>query len=251
MTHPQHRFNPPPGWPPMPAGWTPPPGWTKPADWPEPPPGWQLWVPAAGPQAQQKSWLMRHKVLTALGAFIALILFISVAAAAAGPTDTTTTASDASPTAKTNDAPTPDATKAKPKAPPKAAAGIGTPVRDGKFEFTVTKVKEGIAQVGDQYLNKKAQGQFVFVYVTVKNIGNEAHTFDSSSQYAFDAANRKYDADGEAAIYMGDSNAFLNDINPGNSVNGIVVFDVAKTTKLTQVELHDSAFSGGVKVRLA
>jgi hypothetical protein len=43
------RFNPPPGWPPAPAGWTPPPGWTPPADWPPLPPGWQLWLPATGP----------------------------------------------------------------------------------------------------------------------------------------------------------------------------------------------------------
>lgn len=39
-------FNPPPGWPPAPEGWTPPPGWTPPDSWPEPPDGWQLWVPA-------------------------------------------------------------------------------------------------------------------------------------------------------------------------------------------------------------
>lgn len=40
-----HRFNPAPGWPAPPAGWTPPPGWTKPASWPDPPPGWNVWVP--------------------------------------------------------------------------------------------------------------------------------------------------------------------------------------------------------------
>lgn len=41
------RFNPPPNWPPAPAGWTPSPEWSPPADWPPPPPGWQLWVPGA------------------------------------------------------------------------------------------------------------------------------------------------------------------------------------------------------------
>lgn len=234
----------------MPTGWTPPPGWTKPGDWPEPPPGWPLWTPAAtGLPFKQKSWPTRHKALTGLGAFIALILFIVVAVAAAGPpTPTTPVADDVSPTAQTKDVPSPASTKAKP-APPKGA-GIGTAVRDGKFQFTVTKVQPGVAQVGDRYLNKKAQGQFVLVHVTVKNIGDEARTLDASSQYAFDAQKRKYDADGGAAIYMNDTNAFLNDINPGNSVNGIVIFDVPKTTKLTQVELHDSAFSGGVTVRL-
>ena len=41
-------FNPPPGWPPAPAGWTPPKGWTPDPSWPEPPHGWQLWIPTDG-----------------------------------------------------------------------------------------------------------------------------------------------------------------------------------------------------------
>jgi hypothetical protein len=47
------RFNPPPGWPPAPAGWTPPPGWQPDPAWPPAPPGWPLWVdePAAPTQA--------------------------------------------------------------------------------------------------------------------------------------------------------------------------------------------------------
>jgi hypothetical protein len=40
------RFNPPPGWPQPPDGWSPPKGWTPDPSWPEPPPGWELWVPA-------------------------------------------------------------------------------------------------------------------------------------------------------------------------------------------------------------
>lgn len=39
-------FNPPPGWPKPPAGWTPPKGWKPDPGWPTPPPGWQLWIPA-------------------------------------------------------------------------------------------------------------------------------------------------------------------------------------------------------------
>jgi hypothetical protein len=37
------RYNPPPGWPPAPEGFSPPPGWQPDPSWP-PPPGWQLWV---------------------------------------------------------------------------------------------------------------------------------------------------------------------------------------------------------------
>jgi hypothetical protein len=38
------RYNPPPGWPPAPPGFTPAPGWQPNPSWPPPPPGWQLWV---------------------------------------------------------------------------------------------------------------------------------------------------------------------------------------------------------------
>lgn len=43
--NPTARFNPPPGWPPLPAGWTEPPeGWEPDPSWPPPPAGWQWWV---------------------------------------------------------------------------------------------------------------------------------------------------------------------------------------------------------------
>lgn len=38
------KLNPPPGWPPVPVGWTPPANWQPDPSWPTPPPGWQLWV---------------------------------------------------------------------------------------------------------------------------------------------------------------------------------------------------------------
>jgi hypothetical protein len=84
----------------------------------------------------------------------------------------------------------------------------------------------------------------------VKNIGKEAQTFYDGNQTLRDTDGRKFDADSEAGIYLDDSNAFLNDINPGNTVTGIVVFDVPKDARLASLDLHDSAFSGGVKVSL-
>lgn len=131
-----------------------------------------------------------------------------------------------------------------------AAAGIGTPVRDGKFEFTVTSIEPGVAQVGDQYLNQAAQGQFVLVHVTVTNIGDQAQYFDGSSQKLLDTQGRTHSADTSAAIYLGDANSFLNDINPGNSVEGVVVFDIPADATPASLELHDSMFSGGVTVQL-
>jgi hypothetical protein len=47
-----------------------------------------------------------------------------------------------------------------------------------------------------------------------------------------------------------DSQAFLNNINPGNSVDGALVFDVPEGLAPAAIELHDSSFSSGLTVAL-
>ncbi|MFG1759772.1 DUF4352 domain-containing protein [Micromonospora echinofusca] len=131
-------------------------------------------------------------------------------------------------------------------------AKIGQPARDGKFEFTVKSSKCGVTKVGDSVLGEKAQGQFCLVTINVKNIGKEAQMFDGSSQKAYAADGTEYSADTGAAIYANkNAETFLNDINPGNQVTGVVVFDIPKKVTLTKLELHDSPFSGGVTVALS
>jgi hypothetical protein len=130
-------------------------------------------------------------------------------------------------------------------------ATIGQPVRDGKFEFVVQKIRCGVDKVGNQYLNEKAQGQFCLVTLTVRNIGNEPQTFSDFDQLAYDSKAREYKPDTEAGIYANeDTNVWLNEINPGNKITGVLVFDIPGGTKLTILELHDSGFSGGVEVSL-
>lgn len=155
----------------------------------------------------------------------------------------------------TSAAPTPSASKpVSSPSPTPAAAKIGTPVRDGNFEFVVVKVEYGKTEVGNGF--QKAQGQYALVTLKVTNVKNDPQLFAGTNQKAF-IGSAKYEADTTAAIYAnqdayGDSTkSFLNDINPGNSVEGIVVFDIPAGKKLTKVELHDSAFSGGVEVTLS
>jgi hypothetical protein len=77
------RFNPPPGWPPAPAGWVAPPGWQPDPSWPEPPPGWHLWLedrPAISPKAQD-SWLaMAGGTAVVLGSLLPLVSFNGLSA---------------------------------------------------------------------------------------------------------------------------------------------------------------------------
>jgi Domain of unknown function (DUF4352) len=166
---------------------------------------------------------------------------------AGGDEGSETAADQASPTT----ARTREATKTT-QAPAEEAAGMGSPVRDGKFEFVVSKVDCGKTRLGDTNFGKDAQGQFCTVNVKVTNIGREAQTLDASSQYLYGSGGQRFDADTEAALYLGvnQTRTFLEDINPGNSVNGILVFDIPKGEKPTKIELHDSPFSGGVTVEL-
>jgi Domain of unknown function (DUF4352) len=186
----------------------------------------------------KQNWIKKHKILTVIG----VIILIAIIGGAAGGGDKTATTNNAS---SSND------TKSETKAQA-ATAKLNEVASDGKFAFTVTGVSCGKTSAGtNQYLQKQAQGQFCFVNVTVKNTGSEAQTFDSSSQYLYDAANSKFSADGTASLYANpEGSTFLNQINPGNEVSGILVFDLPKEKVPTTAELHDSAFSGGVKVNL-
>lgn len=132
-----------------------------------------------------------------------------------------------------------------------AVAGkMNTPATDGKFEFTVTKMRCGVKQVGGEY-GEKAQGEFCLISVNVKNVGTSAELFNDSSQQALDAAGNTYSVDSGAAVYAnGDSSTFLEDINPGNTVKGFLVFDVPDGTKLESVVLHESMYTAGIKVPL-
>lgn len=130
-------------------------------------------------------------------------------------------------------------------------ARIGSPVRDGKFEFLVSGVDCGRDRLGEAYLNTTAQGQFCLVSMRITNIGDEPQTMFSDNQKLFDAAGREYAADTEAAFYLDEASQTLwEEINPGNTVKGVVVFDVPKKTTPTRLRLHDSAFSGGVVIEL-
>jgi hypothetical protein len=133
---------------------------------------------------------------------------------------------------------------------PAAKAGLNQPARDGKFEFTVTKIDCTKRTVGsNEFTKTEASGVFCVTSVKVENIGKEAQYFDDSSQFLFDQQDRKHSVDQEAWAAL-DTNAFLEEINPGNKVTGTLVFDVPKGTKPTKLELHDSPFSGGVEVQL-
>ncbi|AVP67732.1 DUF4352 domain-containing protein [Prescottella equi] len=136
-------------------------------------------------------------------------------------------------------------------APKKTVPGMGTPVRDGKFEFVVTDVATGLSTVGDNpFLTEKAQGQFVIVTMTVQNTADKPKGLSPSDQEMYDTQGRKFTADTMAGIALGSDVSVWDEINPGNKVTMKVVFDMPADAVPAEIELHDSMFSGGTRVAL-
>ena len=232
-------------------------------------------LPPPPPEEPKKSWFARHKILTGIGAVIALIVVINVfsgggdddapsaAESSAATGDAGAESSDAAgpedgdaedgAAAEADDAAADDAEQEGEAPPEKDAAdgfGIGDVAQDGKFEFVVTEVETGVEQVGSEYLNETAQGQFVLVHLEVTNVGDKAQTLFDSSQHLIDTDGREHSADSSAGIYIENNKVLLNEINPGNTLSGVLVFDIPADATPASVELHDSMFSGGVSISL-
>ena len=127
-------------------------------------------------------------------------------------------------------------------APSAAMPGIGQEVRDGKFAFTVTNVSRAPTVGATQ-----ARGEFVIVAMNVKNTGDQPQDYFSSNQKLFDTAGRQFAADSMAIS----KDSMVVNLNPGFDLNVKVPFDVPVGTTLATIEVHDSAFSDGAKVRLS
>jgi Domain of unknown function (DUF4352) len=131
------------------------------------------------------------------------------------------------------------------------APGLGAPVRDGKFEFVVSRVDCSRTSVGIEHLKRTAKGKYCVVSLSVRNIAGDAQYFLGHAQKAFGADGTAYGNDELAGLYANrDAGTFLRRLTPGERVSGKLVFDVPRTVRLTTLELHDSLLSGGVRVTL-
>ena len=171
---------------------------------------------------------------------IALVLLVGISQAAGG--------GKSSGGSNTNNT---DTNNSAEETPEPKTLGIGDVAVDGKFSFTVSSVKCGIKSVGTKYLGKKPQGQFCAVVLQVENTGKEPETMFADNQKIFDDQDREFAPDTSAMIYMKDGgDAWVKEINPGNTLNGTLLFDLPKDATPKSIELHENAFSTGVTVVL-
>lgn len=200
------------------------------------------------PPQPRRNWFARHKIMTTLLAVVAVIIVISALASGGDTLETAEVASSASDSSKE---PVEKEEPAEEKEPEESVAKIWDTVRGGDLEFVIKKVTCGKTKVGSKYANKKAQGQFCFVTLTISNVGKEPSLFFEDNVTLYDDQDREFAADTEASIYHEpDATIFLEEINPGNTLKGDVVFDIPDDAKPARLELQDSFWSGAVVVQL-
>ena len=119
---------------------------------------------------------------------------------------------------------------------------IGQVVRDGTFDFTVTEVNSSRT-----FDDRRAQGVYAIVSLTVKNVGVEPQMFAWSAQRLKDSTGRQYSASFMDPSLFGN---VVNAIDPELEVRIKVAFDVPPGTKPTQIVLHESLSSNGAPVNL-
>ena len=70
------------------------------------------------------------------------------------------------------------------------------------------------------------------------------------NQKLTDANGREHADHNMANMWMNSGLSIMGDIKPGNAIQVKIAFDVPPGTQATELELHDSMFSGGIHVRL-
>jgi hypothetical protein len=133
-----------------------------------------------------------------------------------------------------------------------SAPGIGSSVVAGNFTFTVNSLECGITGVGSDSFGQKAQGEYCKINLTVANTGKEADYFSASNQKVMDAEGREFEADTSAMIYLeeGDDVWLGADINPGNSAEVAILYDMPVGVAPVTITLVDGFFGSGVEVAL-
>ncbi len=181
------------------------------------------------------SWFKRHKILTVFLVIIGLGIVVSVSGSGKN------SSGDNQPPGQSN------------SQSAQTTAKIGESARDGKFEFTVKGIKCNEPSVTDNsgYFTKTAQGQYCLLTLSVKNIGDQQQYFSQGDQKLLNVSGQQFSVDTSATLTKSNNaDIWLAQINPGNSVEGTLVFDLPKDQAPVAAQLHDSAFSSGIKIDL-
>lgn len=137
----------------------------------------------------------------------------------------------------------------KPK-PKKKENQIGKPIKAGDFEYVIISATEDTTiKSNNQFIdNKETEGKFAIIDYSIKNLDKESRMVDSNLFQVKDKKGNKYDpmVDSDLIVILGESNLFLEEVNPGLSRKGKIVFELP--SDITDYSLEVSSgigWSGG------
>jgi hypothetical protein len=125
-------------------------------------------------------------------------------------------------------------------------ADPGVPVRDGNFEFSVRNVESGVGAVGIE----RAQGTFVVVSFTVRNIAAQPTTYLPLGQELRDTAGAKYAPDVTATAQRAAAAAAPRTLQPDESLGTHLVYEVPTGSVPASMTFRDFPLSFGTTVAL-
>ena len=171
--------------------------------------------------ADQRNFFSRHKIITGILALVIIGGIISVASDGDKPSTAQ------APTASATTAPAP----AKPIVAELSREGVSSDVSIAVTSFTS---KESIGD--NQFSTAKAQGVFKLVGVSFTNNQKDAITITAASFKLIDDKDREFSSSSEASMALASSSNktetfMLKQLNPGMTIEGVIVFDVPKDAK--------------------
>jgi hypothetical protein len=127
------------------------------------------------------------------------------------------------------------------------AVGIGQPVAAGDIEWTVTDAARAnqLSQERFGQFGKTKQGDFVIVDLLFTNNSNEPETLTTNSITLLDSSGRESRPDTDTFGYIEpERNIFLEQVNPGVTKEGEVIFTVASDASGFRLQLGDARMFG-------
>jgi hypothetical protein len=216
-----------------------------------PPPGWP--PPSGEPPAQDPRRQLIIWFGAACAALLAVLVLVIIYAAfihkantieaSAGPS---TTSKSATPTTSAGNGL--GSGKETASESPTTPSGSGPQASDGGLTFAVTGVETvPSVQNQDASAEKTAQGEFFIVHMTVLNSGEAPVTYLGTLQ-KLKAGGTTYSIDDEATSYVNGGQA---ELNPGDTADVAIAFDVPPGTTPESLEVHGDPTSAGVVVPLS
>lgn len=153
---------------------------------------------------------------------LAALVVIGVLANMGGSDNSKETASKSTTTSETT---TTDSSSKASSEETEATYSVGQTFTVGDVEYTVNSVSTS-QTVGDEFINKTAQGTYLLLNITVKNNGDDALSV-SNDYFTLYKGKTKYTSDSTASLYASDNTGFfLEEVNPGNALTSNVAFDI-------------------------